>query len=168
MMRAVIEVSVNDTSWVDVAGLILTALLVAGAFVAAWQVNRQIRQSERQHVEQLRASLRPLVIIPHAEALATDPRIPTHQNFKAWIHNVGVGPALQVEILGWLRIPSHGWDQPALRVAEIEGLKAEADTEKPELRGRFGAIGSGERPRAGFLVPQVQLAVDDYAAKSGV
>ncbi len=163
-----IEVTVDDTSWVDYATLVLTALLVVGAFVAAWQVNRQIRQGERQHSEQLRASLRPLVVVPHAEAITTDPRIPPHQNFKAWIQNIGVGPALQLEILGWVRIPSHGWDEPAQRVAEIERLKSEADIEKPELQGRFGSISCGESPRAGFLVPQAELTADDYAAKAGV
>ena len=34
--------------------------------------------------------------------------------------------------------------------------------------GRFAAIGSGEPPHAAFLVPQVDLPPDDYAAKVGV
>ncbi len=158
----------NDVRWTDVAMVVLTAALVIGAFLAAWQVNRQIRQGERQQGEQLRASLRPLVVIPHAEALATDPRIPKHQVFMAWVHNIGAGPALQVEILGWVRIPLHGWDEPAEREAEVESLKAEADIEAPELRGRFGGIPFGRQPSPGFLVPQVELAVEDYAAKLAV
>ena len=158
----------NDVQWTDVAMVVLTAALVAGAFLAYVQIERQIKEGRDQHRNQLRASLRPLVVIPHAEALTTDSHIPTHQNFKVWFQNVGVGPALQVEILGWVRIPSHGWDEPAQREAEIESLKAEADIEAPELRGRFGGIPFGERPHPGFLVPQVELAVEDYSAKSGV
>ena len=142
----------NDVRWTDVAMVVLTVALVAGAFLAAWQVNRQIRQGERQHRKQLHSSLRPIVVIPHSEVITTDPHIPRHQSVKAWIQNVGVGPALQVEILGWLRIPLHGWDEPAQREAEIESLKADANIEAPELRGRFGSIPFGERPQAGFLL----------------
>lgn len=75
---------------------------------------------------------------------------------------------MPVEIRGWIKIPSHGWDEPGEREAEIEKLKLEVDIEAPELRGRFGGMPASERPSRGLLVPQVDLALEDYAAKLGV
>ncbi len=69
-----IEVTVDDVTWVDVVSLALTALLIIGAFAAYMQMNRQIRQAREHHDDQLRASLRPLVMIPHVESRLTEGR----------------------------------------------------------------------------------------------
>ena len=89
----------DNVSWVDIAnfavgaaGLIFTALLVLGAFLAYTSTKRQIRQTEEHHAKQLRASLRPLVTVPHVEcAFAVTASGPEVQ-LMAWIQNVVQAP----------------------------------------------------------------------------
>lgn len=161
-----IQVTINDTSWVNIVGAVLTGLLVVGAFVAAFQVNRQIRQGEQQHAEQLKAMFRPLVTIPHAECRLTDGG--RQVEFQAWLENVGTGPAINVNVLGWPRIPSTAANRIDEWRAEVDELRAEVDLDSPELIARAAALRAGDQPRGITLSPAAPVPVADYAARHGV
>ena len=64
-MAVVVEYSVL---WTDVAMVFLTAFVVIAAVAAFVQVERQIREARKQHRDELRAILRPIVVVPHAES----------------------------------------------------------------------------------------------------
>ena len=159
-----IEVTVNDITWVDVVSLALTALLIIGVVAAYLQMNRQIRQARDQHGEQLRASLRPLVIIPHVESRLTEGR----PEFLAWLQNVGPGPAMSVEVLAWPRIPTSRPDVPNEWRQEVDRLRADVEFDSPALTARVGALAPGHEPRGAMLVPEVDVPIADYVGQNGV
>ena len=169
-----VEVVGDSVSWVDVAsfavgaaGLVLTALLVIGAFLAYTSTKRQIRQTEEHHAEQLRASLRPLVTVPHVECAfavtASGPKV----EFTAWMQNVGPGPALQVEIIAWVAVPAAGWDNASERRRQVEEFKKSVDVSRPQLSARIGAYMSGDRSPAP-LIQNLPLEALDYASQNAV
>lgn len=164
----------DNVSWVDIAnfavgaaGLVFTALLVVGAFLAYTSTKRQIKQTEEHHSEQLKASLRPLVTVPHVECAfavtASGPQV----EFMAWMQNVGPGPALQVEIIAWVGVPAAGWDNPSERRSQVEKLKESVDIARPQLSARVGAYMAGDRSPAP-LIQNIPLEALDYASLSAV
>ncbi len=159
-----IEVTINEITWVDVASLVVTAVLAIGAVGAFWQMNRQIRQAREHHDDQLRASLRPLVVIPHVESRLTEGR----PEFLAWLQNVGPGPALRVEVLAWPRIPSARRDMPTERRREIDRLRASVDIDSPELTARTAGLAPRDKPRGAMLVPEVDVPIADYVGQHGI
>ena len=159
-----IEITVDDITWVDVATLVVTVVLAIAAIGAFWQMNKQIRQGRDQHGEQLRASLRPVVMIPHVETRLTTGRL----EIQAWLQNVGPGPALRVEVLAWARIPSTRPDRPKERRREIDQLRASVDIDSPELTARVGALASGDEARGAMLVPNVDVPIADYVGQHGI
>src|SRR3990172_92926 len=102
----------NGGTWVDIAMLVVAILTLAtavavsvGAFLAYSQTKNQIKQQSKHHEEQLKASLRPLVAVPHAECVYLFDGALAQMGLLAWLQNVGPGPALDVELLGLLRVP---------------------------------------------------------------
>lgn len=94
---------------------IATLLLVAGAGFTAWQVWRQIRQDKEQHADlvdqaadhndqQIRALLRPVVVVRSG---TIDLDADTGSVFPPVV-NVGVGPALAIDIRAWIRFIEPG------------------------------------------------------------
>ncbi|MBI1886589.1 MAG: hypothetical protein HYS09_09810 [Chloroflexi bacterium] len=153
--------------WTDVATVFVTALLVLAAVAAFLQVERQIRQARKQHRDELRAILRPIVVVPHAEG-RTLPGQEVGIQFKAWLQNVGPGPALNVELRAWPRIPTKVWTDPAGRMNEIEELKTRIGIDDPELSARVGALAAGDPPRAAPLIPIRHVAAEDYPGRKGI
>ncbi|MCH7483611.1 MAG: hypothetical protein IIA90_00505 [Chloroflexi bacterium] len=155
-----------DASWADAAIVGMTILIFFAAVGAAVQVNRQIRQAERHHSEQLHLSLRPVLAIPHAESrLNPQSGLP---EFKVWIQNVGPGPAMNPVISAWVRIPEHGWEAPAERSAEIDSLKSQIDVDEPELTARAAAIVRESPTRPAILIPNRAIPVANYADRKGI
>ena len=166
-MILMLDVNITaDASWTDAAMVGITILILFAAVGAALQVNRQIRQSERQHREQLHFSLRPVLVIPHAESrLNPQSGFP---EFVVWIENVGPGPAMNPAIFAWVRIPEHGWDAPAERSAEIDSLKSQIDVDDPELTVRVAAIVSESPTRPAMLVPNREIPAANYSDRKGI
>lgn len=133
----VVHIQVAD--WIDV-GILITqvgAVLLAG--LAFFAVQRQIRDAERHHREQLHGSLRPVITIEQAELV----RVGNGVYVEVTIRNVGPGPALDVEITGWVRrLPQQqmpGWEARPYMDAECRAVNLDI----PELRLRLGALDSG-------------------------
>lgn len=155
-----------DASWADAAIVGITILILLAAVGAALQVSRQIRQTERHHREQLHSSLRPVLAIPHAESrLNPQSGLP---EFMVWIQNVGPGPAMNLVISAWVRIPGHSWDAPGERTAEIDALKSEVDVDQPELTTRAAAIEGASPSKPAILVPIRDVPPADYPAEKGI
>lgn len=153
----------NDPNWAEIAVVVLTLALAVAAIAAALQVNRQIRQAQMHHDEQLRFSLRPLVVVSRAECLVVTTSSP-QVRVKAWLQNVGPGPALQIRIHAWLRVPDAGWDNPAVRVTQINNLKGSVDLDAPDFTARYSALGGSSSPQDGMLVAEASVGLDVNAS----
>ncbi|HEY5639081.1 MAG TPA: hypothetical protein VIW01_03445 [Dehalococcoidia bacterium] len=155
-----------DASWADAAMVAITILIFAAAVAAAYQVNRQLRQSDRHHREQLHASLRPVLTIFNVECrLSGSPPV---AEFMVWIENVGSGPALNATISAWVRTPQTPWTDLRGRMAEIESLKKAADIDDPDLTVRPAALPGRSDARPFQLIPRRDIVPVDYAGSGAI
>ena len=115
----------------------MTALLVLGAFVAAWQVNRQIRQAGEVHREQLASSSRPFLVIQELRLFRS--------RVRAVVGNVGVGPAISVSGRAWV-FSVEGSGEGTLEEAQrgIDAAASEVVGESPHYEMSVTAIGVGK------------------------
>ena len=81
---------------------------------------------------------------------------------------MGPGPALNVELRAWPRIPTTAWSDPARRINEIEDLKAGIHIDDAELTARVAALAAGDPARAAPLVPMRDVVADDYPGRNGI
>ena len=126
--------------------VILTALLVIGAFLAYRQLNRQIKQSQDHHNEQLRSSLRPLMVVQDV-AVRLIPRLtPNSYEIHVAVQNVGAGPALEIEIWAWARVVD-AWNSEGERRIRIQQLRDVIDIDHPEFTLRMGGVAAADPPR---------------------
>jgi hypothetical protein len=148
----------NGVTWVEVVGLLVGIAVVLTASLAAYlaysqtkqqikqaalQHQQQIKQASELHAEQLTSTLRPVVILNHLECGLDNDGRNIRMHMDIWVQNVGPGPAMQVELMGWVRVPkSRPFDKA--RPQEIEAIKAAIDVIEPEFRIRLGAIGSNQ------------------------
>jgi len=88
-------------------------------------------------------------------------------HIEAWVENVGPGPALQIEFLGWVRVPTaRPFD--ATRRDEIERMKAEIDWAKPEFRLSLGAVGPNQCLGPISLAPELKTPLLDFDQQAAV
>jgi hypothetical protein len=129
----------NGPSWVEIGLLITQVLTVVAAVGAYFAIKRQIDDSERQHREQMHASLRPLVVVESARIVTFN----MHPYIEVKVVNAGSGPARDVEVTGWLGhfpIPQMpGWDARPF----VDESRRAVNLDVPELRLRVGAMGAG-------------------------
>ena len=84
---------------------------------------------------QLRSSLRPLVVLNRV-ALDAD-----HLRFLVAVKNIGPGPALNVKVRVWPRIPSVKGNPSEARLREIEAIKRRVDLKAAPYFVALGALG---------------------------
>lgn len=177
----------SGVTWVEVVGLIVAVIglivavgIAVGAFLAYFQTKRQIHEAARQHVtqltqaashhtEQLTSMLRPVVVLRQIEGGLWNfgDRVASH--IEAWVENVGPGPAMQVTLLGWVRVPDAKPFDAARRL-EIENMKGEIDIKHPEFTIQLGAIGTNHCLGPISLAPTLpdQVPVTDFAEQAAV